>query len=166
VYICTIISCPAYSLCEYCLSSLSLINLSKMYFLLALSAGIAAVNAMPNFGDSLSQGGHATCLTGNIAVPASAMNTHLNYPLPANQYVSREHFSSCSGVSQEEFHLRRRPLSNHFLLRHLLSRHVSGAQLQIPPEEVIANSHSRIDPSSPKQSSNSSKSPPPYPPKS
>jgi hypothetical protein len=63
---------------------------------------------MPNFGDylkyssgflpgvvpSLSQGGHATCLTGNIAVPASAMNTHLNYPLPANQYVFREHFSS------------------------------------------------------------------------
>jgi hypothetical protein len=77
-----------------------------MYSLLTLSAGIATANAMPNFGDylkyssgflpgvvpSLSVGGHATCLTGNIAVPASAMNTHLNYPLPANQYVSRENF--------------------------------------------------------------------------
>jgi hypothetical protein len=77
-----------------------------MYSFLLLSAGIAAVNAISIFGDylkyssgflpgvvpSLSQGGHATCLTGNIAVPASAMNTHLNYPLPANQYVSREYF--------------------------------------------------------------------------
>ena len=88
-----------------------------MYFLLALSAGIAAVNAMPNFGDylkyssgflpgvvpSLSVGGHATCLTGNIAVPALAMNTHLNYPLPANQYVSREIFLSVREYLKKSF---------------------------------------------------------------
>jgi hypothetical protein len=151
-----------------------------MYSFLALSAGIAAVNVMPNFSDylkyssgflpgvvpSLSVSDHATYLTGNIAVPTSAMNTRLNYPLPANQYVSREHFSSYSGVSQEEFLLRRRPLSNRFLSRHPsqdMSREHNSKSTQ---KKKLLTPHSRIDPSSPKQLSNSSKSPPPYPPKS
>jgi len=59
-------------------------------------------------------------------------------PLPTSsfRYVSGEHLSSYSGVSQEEFLLRHYPL--------LSSLQTSSLeiclQLQIPPKEVIANS--------------------------
>jgi hypothetical protein len=47
-------------------------------------------------------------------------------------YVFDGHFSSYFGVSQEELHLICHPLSNRFLLRHLLSRQVLGATTPSP----------------------------------
>jgi hypothetical protein len=61
------------------------------------------------------------------------MNTHLNYALPSNQYVSREYFSSCSKVSQEEFLLRRRPLFETFSLETSALRTYFGSTTPKPP---------------------------------
>jgi Cytochrome b5-like Heme/Steroid binding domain/Acyl-CoA dehydrogenase, N-terminal domain len=47
--------------------------------------------------------------------------------------VLREHFSSYSGMPQEEFLLIHHPFSNRFFLRHLLSTHVSGVTTPSPP---------------------------------
>ncbi|CZT50457.1 uncharacterized protein RSE6_11442 [Rhynchosporium secalis] len=74
--------------------------------LIAIGAGVLASNvaASPNiitdfksftkgFQKPLilpSVGGHATCILGNIPVQASAMNTELKYPIPANQSVVTE----------------------------------------------------------------------------
>jgi hypothetical protein len=61
-------------------------------------------------------------------------------------YVSGEPFSSYSGISQEEFLLRYHPLSNRFLLRHLLSRHVRGATTPNPPQKKeLLTPNLRID---------------------
>jgi hypothetical protein len=57
----------------------------------------------------------------------------------ASLYVSREHFSSYPGVSQEEF-LLRHPLSRRFLLRYALETCLGSNNSKSLPEEVIANS--------------------------
>jgi len=71
-----------------------------MISLLALSAMVFAVSAAPVFQDLIkgfvnpiivpSVGGHATCIQGDIAVTASAMNTILNYTSPTSQEVVTE----------------------------------------------------------------------------
>lgn len=71
-----------------------------MASLLALSVAFLAVSAAPSTLGYLkgfqnpviipSVGGHASCIQGNIQVSASALNTQLNYPIPANQSVVTE----------------------------------------------------------------------------
>jgi hypothetical protein len=76
-------------------------------------------------------------LSRSLCSPSSSSEVN-PLPLPTSSfpYVSGEHLSSYSGVSQEQFLLRRYPLLSSLQTSAL----ETCVQLQIPPKEVIANS--------------------------
>jgi hypothetical protein len=74
-------------------------------------------------------------------------NDHFPWILPIvmslpDWYVSRDHFSSNSEMSQEEFFFIHHPILNRFLLRQLLSRHISGVMTPIASKKkCLLTSH-------------------------